>query len=195
MTEVLTRPNSNQVIKYIKNLPEIYNLGETSLDKLFHETYPKNDDYSEILAKVILLDKIYSTNIYYPFIMSENILNIIDFDTRVRMGDLSLIDEIAHIITPKGSTKRCYSFATKYCNRHNPEYFPIYDSYVDKLLFNLNKLDNFTSIKRDELKQYGIFKETILKFKSFYSLQEFSLKEIDQYLWSYGKETYNQYLK
>lgn len=195
MNKELIRPNSKQVLKYIEKLPEIYKLGEHSLDNLFHKTYPKNDNYFEILVKVILLDNIYSTNIYYPFIMSEKILNIIDFDSRVRTGDQSLIDEIAHIITPKGNSKRCYSFATKYCNRHNPECFPIYDSYVDKLLFNLNKLDNFTSIKRDELKNYDTFNDTILKFKSFYSLEKFSLKEIDQYLWSYGKEIYNQYGK
>lgn len=195
MNKELIRPNYNQVMEHIKNLPENYSLGEDSLDKLFNEIYPKNHNYSEILSKVILLDNIYSTNIYYPFIMAKKIIEITDFDYRVSMGDTSLIDEIAYISTFNGKTKRCYSFATKYCNRHNPDYFPIYDGYVDKLLFELNKLDNFTSIKRTELRIYDIFKDPILKFRSFYSLEEFSLKELDQYLWSYGKELYDQYKK
>jgi hypothetical protein len=40
-----------------------------------------------------------------------------------------------------------YSFATKYCSHHKPEMYPIYDSYVDKMLGYFKKRTIFISLK------------------------------------------------
>ncbi len=85
-------------------------------------------------------------------------------------------------------TKNCYSFATKYCSHHNPIEYPIYDSYVEKVLKYFRKKDKFAVFKNADLKDYQQFKKILLTFRSYYGLEEFNLKEIDQYMWQLGKE-------
>ena len=49
-------------------------------------------------------------------------------------------------------------------------------------------LDRFASFRTEELKDYRRFKNILTAFRSYYSLEQFSLKEIDKYLWQFGKE-------
>lgn len=91
-------------------------------------------------------------------------------------------------MTIKGKRKRFYSFATKYCSHHFPKDFPIYDSYVEKVLIYFNKQDNFANFKREDLKDYSKFKEILIQFSKFYNIQEYSLKDIDRYIWQLGKK-------
>lgn len=81
-----------------------------------------------------------------------------------------------------------YSFATKYCSHHEPEYFPIYDSYVEKILCYFQKIHRFSFFKTSDLKNYKIFKSVLEDFRKYYKLTNYSLKQIDQYLWQLGKE-------
>lgn len=82
-----------------------------------------------------------------------------------------------------------YSFASKYCSHHNPKHFPIYDSYVDKVLCYFRNLKKFPAFKfkNSDLKDYAKFKEILIAFRSIYGLDKFNLKEIDKYLWQFGK--------
>lgn len=76
-----------------------------------------------------------------------------------------------------------YSFATKHCSHHRHLLFPIYDSYADKLLTYLRDVDNFAEFNNEYLRYSVTFKEIILKFRDYYGLNEFTLKEIGRYLW------------
>ena len=52
---------------------------------------------------------------------------------------------------------------------------------------------DFYSHQRD-LRNYTIFNKALVDFKKHYGLDEFNLKEIDQYLWQLGKEFFpNKY--
>ena len=55
--------------------------------------------------------------------------------------------------------------------------------------------DNFDDFKKSDLKKYSKFVDVINKFKSFYELSNFSMKEIDTYLWLAGKEYFPKKLK
>ena len=90
-------------------------------------------------------------------------------------------------VTINGKKKYFYSFASKYCSHHNQVEFPIYDSYVDIVLRYFRKADKFYNFKNEDLKDYCKFKNILLKFREYYGLQEFSLKELDKYLWQFGK--------
>lgn len=83
---------------------------------------------------------------------------------------------------------KLYSFATKYCSHHNPEDFPIYDSFVDKVLRYFRDMDGFSEFKNGDLKNYKRFKEILNDFRMFYGLQTYSFKDIDKFLWQFGKE-------
>ena len=95
-----------------------------------------------------------------------------------------MVNDIADV---KELNRRFYSFATKYCSHHNPEHFPIYDRYVDYVLKYFRKKDKFAKFHNDDLKDYVKFNEILNKFASHYSLEQYSLKELDRYLWQLGK--------
>ena len=85
-----------------------------------------------------------------------------------------------------------YSFATKYCSHHNPKDYPIYDSYVDEVLRFFRSQDHFSAFYNEDLKIYALFKKILNDFREFYGLNQFDLKQIDQYLWQLGKEYFKK---
>jgi hypothetical protein len=186
-------PKPNEVQKYLNKWKELENyvLQEESLNKLFSEHYSENKDIHEILIKASTLNDFYSTNIFSIFHVAKNIHNL-KIDSRLKSGDLSLIDDISEVEI-NGKDKVFYSFATKYCSHHFPEKFPIYDSFVDKVLWELNKRDSFSIFKRKDLKSYKQFNRILFEFRDFYGLNEFKIKEIDKYLWLVGKEYFPKY--
>ena len=128
----------------------------------------------------------YSTNIYsiYPVAKHIHSLNI---DAQLKTGDVTLIGDIQHI-TNNGSERNFYSFATKYCSHHNPLDYPIYDSYVDRMLRFFRELDGFSMFVNEDLKNYVRFKGILVDFQLFYGLEKYNLKQIDKYIWQLGKE-------
>ncbi len=82
-------------------------------------------------------------------------------------------------------------------HRVSASYCSCYDSYVDKVLRYFRDTDDFCTFKNDDLKQYNKFKKTILAFRTYYKLEQYTLKEIDQYIWQLGKDYFpkNYYSK
>ncbi|MFA5948595.1 MAG: hypothetical protein WC806_06580 [Candidatus Gracilibacteria bacterium] len=183
----ITKPSKKQVQKYLKSWDslESYTLQESSLKKLFTKTYPLNKDIDDVLIKVCSLNDFYSTNIFSPFIVAKHIVSL-KIDDRLKKNDLSLVNEIAKIKI-KSKKINFYSFATKYCSHHKPEIYPIYDSYVAKLLVHFKRKDKFAEFKKIDLKNFQKYHDILMKFKKHYNLNNFTLKEIDRYLWQLGK--------
>lgn len=183
-------PSENEVEKYLKlwNDNEVYNLSQKSLDNLF-TTFPLNNNLNEILVKVCTLDVIFGAGANrWFFEISKHILNY-DFDNKLSNKIIDINDFAT--IEVKGRQRSFYSFASKYCSHHRPHEYPIYDSYVDAVLwfFMREELNN----KRTDLKNYNIFKDILIKFKNKYKLEKYSTKEIDQYTWLLGKEYFKKY--
>ena len=191
---VISKPSAIEVEKYLKSWKNLknYKLQEDALDKLFFELLPSNEEISDILLKVATLNVFYSTNIFSVYPVAEHILSL-RIDERLKQGDVTLVNEIQNV-TINGVTRKFYSFSTKYCSHHNPNEYPIYDSYVEKVLKYFRKTDKFSKFKNADLKDYQKFKNIIIAFREYYGLEEFNLKEIDQYLWQLGKEYFpNKY--
>ena len=184
---VISKPSAIEVGKYLKTWKNLknYQLQEDALDKLFFELLPSNEEISDILLKVATLNDFYSTNIFSVYPVAEHILSL-RIDERLKQGDVTLVNEIQNV-TINGVTRKFYSFSTKYCSHHNPNEYPIYDSYVEKVLKYFRKTDKFFNLKNADLKDYQEFKNIIIAFREYYGLEEFNLKEIDQYLWQLGK--------
>ena len=188
------KPSKEEVERYLKQWDSLenYTLQENSLNKLFLNTYPNNVDIDDILIKVSVLNDFYSTNIFQVFPVAKHILSL-NIDERLKSGDETLVEDIAKV-QMNGKIINFYSFATKYCSHHNPEDYPIYDSYVDKALRYFRKKDKFYDFKNGDLKEYLLFKEILIAFKKFYNIDNFTLKDIDRYLWQLGKEYFpNKY--
>jgi hypothetical protein len=119
--------------------------------------------------------------------MSKHIAEL-DVDKRLKEGDLSLVNDIAEVEVSKDKTINFYSFATKYCSHHRPLIYPIYDSYVEKVLMYFRRQDNFYEFLKKDLKIYPKYREILIEFKNYYGLKNYNLKQIDKYLWQLGKE-------
>ena len=187
MIPTIETPCREQVLFYLATWDEQENyvLQEHALDKLFFETYPFNTDINDILIKASSLNDFYSTNIFSIFTVAKHILAL-NIDKRILDGDASLVDDIAEI-TIGGKQKRFYSFASKYCSHHKPTLFPIYDSFVDRVLRYFRKRDGFFCFVDEDLKNYPKFIEVLDAFQDYYGLNEFNRKDLDRYLWQLGK--------
>lgn len=58
------------------------------------------------------------------------------------------------------------------------------------MLRHFRNVDAFFDFDNNDLKNYEKFKNILLKFREFYKLEKFSLKDLDRYLWQAGKEYY-----
>lgn len=186
----IPKPTCKTVEMYLQqwNTLENYVMQENSLDKLFFDLIPENRIIEDVLIKCSTLNDFYSTNIFSIFPVAKHILQL-NIDSRLKNGDLTLVNDIADV---KELDRRFYSFASKYCSHHKPELFPIYDSYVDKVLRYFRNVDKFANFKNDDLKDYVKFKYILEEFKVYYSLEQYSLKELDRYLWLLGKEYFKK---
>ena len=190
----IVNPSACQINKFLRRryASKNYTLQEKSLNKLFLKLCPNNKKIEDVLLKVSALNDFYSTNIYDTYSVAENIIKN-NIDRPLAAGNLDIVNKVARV-SVKRKTINFYSFATKYCSHHRPKFYPIYDSYVDKMLWYYRKRDQFSDFKRKSLKEYPVFIEVINQFKSFYRLNKFKLRDIDNFLWMTGKEYFpNKY--
>ena len=145
----------------------------------------------DVLIKVCSLNDFYSTNLYSPFRVAKHIVSL-NIDDRLYNNDLDLVNDIAKVKINDVKVINFYSFATKYCSHHKPIIYPIYDSYVEKLLLYFKGEDNFCKFSRVDLKIFPTFKNIMIEFQKFYELEAYNLKEIDMYLWQTGKDHFQK---
>lgn len=190
----LDKPTNNLLDRYIEkfNLDKRYKPADGAIIKLF-KAFPKNDNIEDVLLKISVINDMYSTNILGTFKMAEHILER-NIDNGLKNGEPEVVHQIAkgHGIRTKKNNKELnfYSFATKYCNWHNQESYAIYDSFVEKVLLAYKRKDKFSNFKTSDLKDFSRFKEIISDFSDYYGLTKHNLKEIDKFLWIYGKEKF-----
>lgn len=195
----LITPTTKKIEEYVSNFDREpkNNLPDLTIKYLI-EKFPANKKIEEIITKVIAINILYSTGILNNIKMAERISKI-DFDQKIINGVPDLVHEIAvgHGIRsmkngiPSMTDLNFYSFATKYCSWHNQKEYPIYDSFVEKILVAYQKQDGFSDInfKVKDLKQHPTFKAVVKDFQKYYEL-EANMKQIDKFLWLYGKEVF-----
>jgi len=174
--------------------PIVGDIKERTIVKLFKEI-PENKDISNVLVKCVTLNSLASTNIIDVFYIAEHIQKL-KIDDRLKQGELKLVDEIGKKINVGNSKRSHYSFASKYCSYHQPDLYSIYDRYVALVLTELQKRDSFSDFKRaEELKNYERYMKVLEDFRNFYgfSENELSKKDLDKYLWLFGKECVSEY--
>lgn len=180
-------PTPDAILKSLSEWAKLenYRLQESALNFLFQKLCPKNNEIEDVLLKVCVLNDFYSTNIFDKTSAAKHLLKA-NIDERLKKADLSLVNDIAPI-SIRGSIRRCYSFASKYCSHHMPSIYPIFDNYVERMLLHYKKRDAFYSFDKSDLKDYKSFSNIIHEFQRFYKLESFSLREIDIFLWLSGK--------
>ncbi len=187
----LKSPNISSVrnaIKRVKNSKKYLNNNEVL--NLIIKRYPNNTTLPEIYLKVVVLNDLYSTNIYDSFKIAEGISKL-NIDEAIQNKELNIVHKIAkkhNIKTKNGDKWNFYSFATKYCSWHQKSLYPIFDSYVEKALIAYKRSHNFADFKNNDLKVYRNFSIIIDTFIKYFGLEEFELRDIDYFLWYKGKQ-------
>jgi len=51
--------------------------------------------------------------------------------------------------------------------------------------------DKFSKFAEADLRQYPKFKVIVISFRQYYGLTGFSFRELDHFLWGYGKELFS----
>ncbi len=178
--------------------------GEEILEYIFNELKEKNKENKIEMAEtaVFALNSIYGTQIYNVTHFAIALQRYIKEDckgksliSRIMKAEsiserANCVDEIASLVKPEGHNF-AYSFATKFCSRLSPEKYPIIDSYVATLL-NEYINNNETTASR-----FGDYKTFIKEYDDFINTNslEFSYKQIDEFLWTYGKTANNYFGK
>lgn len=177
--------------KYIDkaNSPENehYAVQENATKKLFKQ-YPENTNLEEVILKATVLNKFYSTSINDTFTVAKTICSIDGFDSRLANKDFTLVNEIADKIKKTKLKMRTYVFAAKYCAMHMPDVFAFYDKYAGISLLALNKQYHFKDFKKSNLIDYPKYIGIYKGFINAFNLKKFSLRQIDLFLWNYGKD-------
>lgn len=186
---------------------------ENALEKVFSdENY---DDAEGVLIRTVLLNQFYSTMLNMAegirhkngkvivdvFSMADRIANCKGIHESIRSNEKSkrmkAFNHIAYDEDKENeveSYNACLSFASKYCSWINPTAFPIFDRYSKGMLYYINKQNNYCNRKLTyaDLRDYDNFCEIHEAFRKQFLREDgsprFSTKEIDMYLWLYGKK-------
>lgn len=209
----VTPEESKRCVKECLELfEEQESLKERALRKVFNQ-WPNNTDEDEVLVKITLLNVFYSTflNNYASDktdkidieSMASVIVDIENFDELVHSANKSDQIRLVNAIRYCGKASKeespfydAYSFATKYCNWHNPKAFPIADRYSKGMVYYLACFMEGVGrvpggLTQQALLDYETFCDWHSKVSRFVCERcgtEFSLKEIDEFFWLFGKQ-------
>lgn len=153
---------------------------------LVFSAWPLNTELEEVIVKVVVLDRLYSTRILSPWPVAERIVEL-TIDTRLVAGDHSLVHDIANTRTG-GKSRYLLSFASKYCAWHRPDQFQIFDSLVEDLLWRYRREHRYDDFRRYELRTYSRFLKAIDRFRLHFGLESLTRKQLDKFLWIEAKQ-------
>ena len=164
-------------------LPD-YALQEKVLADIFTK-YPNNTTLAEVILKVNLLNAFYSTRILDIATVASHIMSIPNIDARIKCGDVTVVDDVASV-NHNGKLLTHFSFATKYCSFHQPQKFPIFDSFIAECFSQLSKNNYFQKkFPKNTIRNcYSDFKKFYDEFMTNQPALPKDYKEVDRYLWS-----------
>jgi hypothetical protein len=203
----IEKPTKDIIDQYIED----FNNGDAGIDekavcKVFSAT--NNEEISNILARVVVLNQLYSVGLNNSRREGDNKINIdihriseiirekskkID-NCKNEIDVINVIKEICNACEV-GNYYKPGSFLSKYFSFLFADMnIPIMDSYVRGMIYYLGKNEFDLKVTQDQLKDYNTF---CIYFKEFKSRIEkgvgctYSYRDFDKYLWKYGKELDN----
>jgi hypothetical protein len=126
-----TPNNVRTVIERFRN-DRAASLSDQTLSMIVN-LYPANIDVREVLAKVALVNSLYSTHILGIVELAFHIVRC-NIDDAFARGSNEAINSIMESKF-NGVARQNLSFTTKYCSWHNQTAYPIYDGKVDACRF------------------------------------------------------------
>ena len=189
--------SSGQLLAYVRRCSRAfervddYPLADRALRPLFTAHRP-NTDHASVLAKTVALNGLYRAGVLDIYRMAAHIhRNGRQLDHLLAAGDpraVALVRWGHRIKKRRGSEFGFYSFATKYCHWHQPDQYPMYDSYVVVALKTvLRSLDQRDLLRGADLRDFSTFRRMVAAAKQGVGWKRHGYKGFDQALWIMGK--------
>ncbi len=121
---------------------------EAAISRLI-ASFPRNTSQKEVLLKVVVINNLSGTAIIDTSTVADHIVKQA-IDGLLEAGDPNAVDLIAKVRLGN-KVRNNHSFASKFCSWHNRQEYPIYDRFVDELLWAYRKQDGFSSFPRQDL--------------------------------------------
>ena len=153
----------------------------------FFRTRPANTDSNDVLLKIDEIRDHDLIQLEAQDIMVEHILSL-KIDPKLADGDTAIVNRIALLKNYRGKDRNLYAFATRYCNYHRPDYYPIYDRLLEKMLSWFYLRIEGKKFDHSQLFDYTTFKGFMDHFVSNFSLPPLNYFELDKFLWTYGRK-------
>ena len=186
MTAPVQKPTAAEVRAACAQYDREHALSEQALDELIRQ-YPRNVDLREVLLKVVAVNSLCHTHIFDVEAVARHIHDDVpELDAMMAAGSPDAVHQIAKLAI-HGKHYNLYSFATKYCSRHNPGAYPVYDLRVEHYLCTLQKTHSFGAFSHADLCTYPKFLSLMGVFRNAFGLRAFSYQEIGKFLLLQGE--------
>jgi hypothetical protein len=186
----LPTPTVERIIAAVTEFNSENALVETALAELLR-AFPQNTNPAHVLIKVVALNRLYSTNILAVETVAQHVATIRNLDQLLHEGSPEALDLISQVKIGD-AIRFFFSFASKYCNWHNPTAYPILDENVDVCLWTYKNESGFAKYRRNDFYEgpmaarRGSFFKVISAFRKHY-LESVTPKQLDKFLWKQGK--------
>ena len=175
MIATLLLPTAENVRAACEQYDRLHEPTEQAINELFR-LFPDNQDLNHVLLKVAAINSFCACSIFALVDVARNIQQDAgEIDGCMDTGCADAVDKIAKVAV-HGKIHNFYSFATKFCNAHKPDLYPIYDSRIDSYLWNLQQHNHFATFLHNDLCSYVRFREIMIAFRDFHGLGAFSFK-------------------
>ena len=186
--------NIENIDRIIKCFDEEYGYYDKVLNRLFEKA--DNSDYDNMFCRVGLLDLLYSTGIQRfnkggIDTVTRHIMRFseqIDDVRNVKDRNYQIYDKLKEVeykdaVSDIGRENRIPVFTSKFLSFTNPEVYPIMDSIVK----------NVIGIREEAgYEEYCIALDDFIRKKIKPLGKTYSLKDIDKFLWLWGKRNKNE---
>lgn len=126
-------------------------------------------------------------------VMVAHILSL-QIDPLLEQANAQLVNDIASV-NFNGQEKNYYAFASRYCNYHDQDSYPIYDQLMVTVLELYFKRIKKSTFDEQELLNYLSFKKLMREFVLSFHIPVFNYRELDKFIWVYGREVIVEFRK
>ncbi len=148
----------------------------------YFKKYPANTDENEVILKISAtphgdLDKLIKSRSS----VAKHIISL-QIDGPLRDKDEKIVNAIARF-EHDYQHYNLYSFATRYCNYHFPDEYPIYDTHAEKILTAYFAKIKEQKLDEQEITYFPLFKKRMLILRDELKLEKYNFKELDKFIW------------
>lgn len=156
----------------------------------FFRHHPKNNDPQNVLLKAMEVRDAQFIDYQTHAALANHIVSL-GIDSELSKMDTQLVNRIAQVDI-QGHSQYFYPFASRYCNYHHPDAYPIYSDTMITVLIEYAYQVKQVSLTQEDLRDYSQFKQISEEFRTAMDAEVLDYYELDKFMWVYQEEITNQ---